>query len=66
MAEDFPFRAYILLSNGSDTLTLYGPPMRRSIYRVAKNIMGRGDYTADSEEGMFLNRIISLVENGQG
>ena len=66
LAEDFPFRAYILLSNGSDTLTLYGPPMRRSIYRVAKNIMGRGDYTADSEEGMFLNRIISLVENGQG
>jgi len=66
LAEDFPFRAYILLSNGTDTLTLYGPPMRRSIYRVAKNIMGRGDYTADSEEGMFLNRIISLVENGQG
>ena len=66
LAEDFPFRAYIVLSNGTDTLTLYGPPMRRSIYRVAKNLMEKGAYTNDSEEGIFLNRIIDYVENGQG
>ena len=66
LAEDFPFRAYIVLSNGTDTLTLYGPPRRSSIYNIAKIYMERGNYATDSEEWVFLNRIIDYVENGQG
>ena len=50
----------------ASALTLYGPPRRSSIYNIAKIHMERGDYAADSEEGIFLNRIIDYVENGQG
>ncbi|OQA71555.1 MAG: Amidase enhancer precursor [Firmicutes bacterium ADurb.Bin248] len=60
---DFIFRAYIKLTNGSNTIILYGAPMSRSIYTIAKFYMDRGDYTDDSPEGIFLNRIIEYVES---
>lgn len=63
LATEFIFRAYIKLNNGTKTIILYGAPMSRSIYTIAKYYMDRGDYTDDSEEGIFLNRIIDYVES---
>lgn len=60
----FIFRAYIELTNGTDTIILYGAPMSRSIYTIAKYYMDEGIYTASSEEGIFLNRIIGVIESG--
>lgn len=67
MQEDYdtvyPFRAYITLSNATQTLNIYGPPMSRDVYTIAKYYMDRQDYTNDSEEGIYLNAIINYVES---
>ncbi len=63
LATEFIFRAYIKLTNGTKTIILYGAPMTRSIYTIAKYYMDRGDYASDSPEGIFLNRIINYVES---
>lgn len=62
---EFIFRSYIQLTNGSRTIILYGAPMTRSIYTIARYYMDRGDYTDDSPEGIFLNRIIDYVESNR-
>ncbi len=63
LATVFPFRAYIKLSNSTKDIIIYGPPMGRSIYTVAKNTMSKNVYAPESSEAAFLNRIITVVES---
>lgn len=59
---DFIFRSFITLTQGGEKITVYGPPMSRSIYALADSFMSKGTYAADSPEGIFLQRIIDQVE----
>ena len=59
---DFIFRSFITLTEGGEKITVYGPPMSRSIYALADSFMSKGTYAADSPEGIFLQRIIDQVE----
>lgn len=57
------FRAYIILTDGNETITIYGPPVARSIYTVAKQIMARGEFSPGSNGYVYIESIIQAVEN---
>lgn len=57
------FRAYIILTDGKDTITIYGPPVARSIYTVARQIMARGEFVPGSSGYAYIESIIQVAEN---
>ena len=57
------FRAYIILTDGKDTITIYGPPVARSIYTVARQIMARGEFIPGSSGYAYIESIIQVAEN---
>ena len=59
---DFAFRGYILLEKGGDRILIYGPPVCRSVYTVAKQIDARGEFTPGSNGYNYIKGIISSVE----
>lgn len=64
-ATDFAFRAYIILERNGERYVLYGPPVYRSIYTVAKQLDARGEFKAGSSGDLFMKRIINSVEKGE-
>ncbi len=54
----FAFRGYIILERYGKELTLYGPPVARSIYALAEQLLERGSYEPGSEAYEFLTNLI--------
>ena len=61
-ATEFAFRGYVILGNNSERIILYGPPVSRSIYTVAKQIMNRGEFTEGTANYNYIQSIIESVE----
>lgn len=61
-ATEFAFRGYIILDNGSERILLYGSPVSRSIYTVAKQIMAKGEFKEGSNGYNYVQGIIKSVE----
>ncbi|MBS6510503.1 MAG: immune inhibitor A [Clostridiales bacterium] len=56
---EFAFRGYIILQKDGQSYTIYGPPMAKSIYSIAQQLIARKDYAVGSPEDQFLRRIIA-------
>lgn len=61
---EFAFRGYIILEKDGRQITLYGPPMARSIYNLAEQILEKGIYEPGSDAYEFLQKLISDAQNG--
>ena len=61
-ATDFAFRSYIILNTESEAIPIYGPPVTRSIYRVAKQIDAAGSFASGSSGDLYIKNIIGVVE----
>lgn len=59
----FAFRGYIILERYGKEITLYGPPVARSIYALAEQLLERGSYEPGSEAYQFLT---NLIKDGNG
>jgi hypothetical protein len=55
---EFAFRGYIVLRKNGTDVTLYGPPVSRSIYTLAQQILAQGDYPPGSGADLFLRQLI--------
>lgn len=55
---EIAFRGYIILEKDGGTVTLYGPPVARSIYSLAEQLLERGSYEAGSTAYEFLTGLI--------
>lgn len=56
---EFAFRGYIRLVKNGQELTLYGPPVTRSIYDLSDQLLKMKYYKAGSSQDTFLKNIIS-------
>lgn len=56
---EFAFRGYIILEKNGMTVTLYGPPVARSIYSLAEQLLERGSYEQGSAAYEFLVKLIN-------
>lgn len=56
---EFAFRGYAVLEKNGAQITLYGPAKARSIYDLAKVLLGNGSYTQGSEAYVFLEKLVS-------
>ena len=63
-ATNFAFRAYIILRKDNERYLLYGPPVSRSIYSVAKQLDTAGVFVPGSSGNTFIKGIINRVETG--
>ncbi|MCM1056210.1 MAG: hypothetical protein NC517_01170 [Firmicutes bacterium] len=60
--QKFAFRGYIILEKNGKTITLYGPPVARSIYSLAEQLLEKGSYEPGSAAYEFLAKLISDAE----
>lgn len=63
---EFAFRGYIILEKNGRTMTLYGPPVAKSIYSLAQQLLERGSYEQGSEAYEFLTKLISDADSAGG
>lgn len=63
---EFAFRGYIILNNGSQSVTLYGPPVANSIYALAQRLIGMNYYTAGSAQDLYIRQIVSDADALEG
>lgn len=63
-ATEFAFRSYIILQKGGERYLLYGPPVSKSIYSVAKQLDASGMFLPGSNGYDFIKSIIRRVETG--
>lgn len=61
-AKDISFRAYAVLSDGGEEIIVYGPPVYRSVYTVAKQVQARGEFKPGSSGYKYVQDIINSVE----
>lgn len=60
---EYAFRGYLILEkNGVETI-LYGPPVAKSIYSLARQVLNMGTYAPGSEADLFLRKLISDADN---
>lgn len=59
---EFAFRGYIILEKNSERYIIYGMPVSRSVYTVAKQIKAKGEFAAGSSGYNFIQGIIDSVE----
>lgn len=59
---EFAFRGYITLEKNGRTITLYGPPVAKSIYSLAQQLLDRGSYEQGSDIYEFLTKLIRDAE----
>ena len=60
---EFAFRGYIQLQKDGEQITLYGPPVARSIYTVAQQILQIGEFAPGSSADLFIRRLISDADS---
>lgn len=62
-ATELAFRSYaVLQSADGEQLIIYGPPVARSIYTVAKQIMAAGEFKPGSSGYNYVKSIVDTVE----
>lgn len=61
-ARDLYFRAYAILECDGQTYTVYGPPVCRSVYTVAKQVQAKGEFKPGTGGYNFVQGIIDSVE----
>ena len=61
-ARDLSFRAYAILDCDGQTLIVYGPPVSRSVYTVAKQVQAKGEFAPGTSGYNFVQGIIDSVE----
>ncbi len=55
----FMFRGYIILTKNGQDITLYGPPVAKSIYSIAQQLLASGQYARGSSPDVFLRKLIA-------
>lgn len=55
---DFAFRGYIVLTNAGVDTVLYGPPVAKSIYTLAQQVLAAGEFGQGTAADAFLRRIL--------
>ncbi len=55
---EFAFRGYAVLERNGTQVIVYGPPKARSIYDLAKVLLGNGTYEPGSESYVFLEKLV--------
>ncbi len=63
---EFAFRGYAVLERNGAQVIVYGPPKARSIYDLAKVLLGNGTYEPGSESYVFLEKLVSDADALQG
>lgn len=61
-ATDLYFRAYAILECDGENYTVYGPPVCRSVYTVAKQVQAKGEFKQGTSGYNFVQGIIDSVE----
>lgn len=61
-AKDISFRAYAVLDCGGQEIIVYGPPVYRSVYTVAKQVQAKGEFKVGSSGYKYVQGIIDSVE----
>lgn len=61
-AKDISFRAYAVLDCGGQEIIIYGPPVYRSVYTVAKQVQAKGEFKVGSSGYRYVQGIIDSVE----
>ena len=56
---EYAFRGYAVLEKDGGETIVYGPPVARSIYALAQQLINMGTYPVGSEADLFLRKIIS-------
>ena len=56
---EFAFRGYAVLEKNGEQIIVYGPAKARSIYELAKVLLGNGTYEQGSESYVFLQKLVS-------
>lgn len=56
---EFAFRGYIILEKNGKAITLYGPPVAKSIYSLAEQLLERGSYEQGTGAYEFLVKLIN-------
>ncbi len=59
---ELAFRGYAILDRGGEQLIVYGPPVSRSVYQVAQQVMSAREFPPGSAGYSFVQNIISSVE----
>ncbi|MCM1192278.1 MAG: hypothetical protein NC123_06530 [Butyrivibrio sp.] len=59
---EYAFRGYIILEKDGKSITLYGPPVAKSIYSLAEQLLERGSYDPGSATYEFLTGLINEAE----
>lgn len=62
-ATELAFRSYMILEDvGGQQVTLYGAPVSRSIYTLAKTILASGEFAEGTDGYNFVKSIVVAVE----
>lgn len=61
-AKDISFRAYAVMDCGGQEIIIYGPPVYRSVYTVAKQVQAKGEFKVGSSGYKYVQGIIDSVE----
>ena len=61
-ATDIAFRSYIILEDQDGRMIVYGPPVARSIYTIAKQVLAGNEFKAGSSGYNYVKGIIDSVE----
>lgn len=62
-ATELAFRSYAILQGADgDQLIIYGPPVARSIYTVAKQVLAAGEFKPGSSGYNYVKGIVDVVE----
>ena len=56
---EYAFRGYIILEKDGVPVTFYGPPVGRSIYFLANQVLNAGSYPVGSDADQFLRQLIA-------
>ena len=60
--KDISFRAYAVLDCDGQEIIVYGPPVYRSVYTVAKQVQAKGEFRVGSSGYKYVQGIIDSVE----
>lgn len=61
-AKDICFRSYAVMNCDGEEIVIYGPPVYRSVYTVAKQVQAKGEFRPGSSGYQYVQGIIDSVE----
>lgn len=62
---EYAFRGYIILKKDGREVILYGPPVWRSIYSLAGQVLAGGQYGQGSDADLFLRQLIADADRAE-